>query len=175
MKQLKYSLFLLAPPIVITKAHSIAPSLDSVHHVITPVSTSHPNTNTDTEVLDHEKPPVIIEEQTQEHQYGSPPAFEEQLNKKVTVKDIKPVIINSPESMSDPTLIPVAELPLEHQQAVLSRDTDDDDTGAVNSNATAVDNTAETAATTQKETWPSLIRTASSDIDKQINSNNGSL
>ncbi|CAO3649852.1 unnamed protein product [Mucor hiemalis] len=51
---------------------------------------------------------MIIEEQTQEHQYGEPPAFEEQAatNTKAVIKDTKPVIIVSPLSESDPAIIP---------------------------------------------------------------------
>lgn len=62
-------------------------------------------------LTESEKHQVIIEEQTQEHQYGEPPAFEEQAaaNPKAVIRDTKPVVIVTPHSESDPAIIPAPE------------------------------------------------------------------
>lgn len=128
-----------------------------------------------------EKPPIIIEEQTQEHQYESPPEqMQELLEKKATIKDTRPMIINSPDSISDPTLIPVAELPIEKQQAVLAEaggvpaatepEQGKGAIGDLTSASTSTSNTATEQQTREEETWPILIRSASNgtQTEKQV-------
>lgn len=94
------------PPIVITKAQSVA-SVESLHASSSAKAINKPEEN----LTESEKPQVIIEEQTQEHQYGEPPAFEEQAaaNPKAVIKDTKPVMIVTPRSESDPAIIPAPE------------------------------------------------------------------
>lgn len=96
----------LVPPIVITKAQSIA-SVESFHASTSAYPTSGPIQNH----TESEKPPVIQEEQTQEHRYGKPPSFEEQAetSPKSIIKDTKPVIIATPEPLSDQTITTTTE------------------------------------------------------------------
>lgn len=114
------------PPIVITKAHSIA-SVDSSLPQSTSASPVAPDTKSSVP-LEHdavqnaqsmsEKPPVIIEERTQVHDYGEPPNPTEHSNEQATIRQVKPVVINSPESMSEPTIVPASEIPQAKAAAV---------------------------------------------------------
>ncbi|KAK4511700.1 uncharacterized protein ATC70_007243 [Mucor velutinosus] len=119
------------PPIIITKAHSIA-SVDSS----LPQSTSVGAVASDTKKsvpLEHnaiqngsaadaenmsEKPSVIIEERTQVHDYGVPPDLREHNNEQATIRQVKPIVINSPQSMSEPTIVPASDIPQAKAAAV---------------------------------------------------------
>ncbi|KAL9543887.1 hypothetical protein MBANPS3_007901 [Mucor bainieri] len=122
------------PPIVITKAHSIA-SVDSSLPQSTSASAVAPDTKSSVP-LGHdatqdgpaaqdahnnnmsEKPPVIIEERTQVHDYGEPPNLMEHNNEQAAIRQVKPIVINSPESMSEPTVVPAADIPQAKAAAV---------------------------------------------------------
>lgn len=120
------------PPIVITKAHSIA-SVKSSLVQSTSASAVVPDTKSSvpleqdagqngSAVADaqsmSEKPPVIIEERTQVHDYGEPPNPIEHSNDQATISKVKPIVINSPESMSEPTIVPASDIPQAKAAAV---------------------------------------------------------
>ncbi|KAL7325309.1 hypothetical protein PS15p_207813 [Mucor circinelloides] len=120
------------PPIVITKAHSIA-SVDSSLPQSTSANATAPDTKTWTQLENNttqdgpatdahqsmsEKPPVIIEERTQVHGYGEPPNLIQHSNEQATIRQVKPIVINSPESMSEPTIVPASDIPQAKAAAV---------------------------------------------------------
>lgn len=105
------SSYQLVPPIIITKAHSVA----SVDSSLKPSSSALPQQHPE-----DEKPPVIIEERTQEHQYGTPPADTNefiQQDKQVDVKEVKPIVIMQPDVIEDPSVVPATEIPEAKQAA----------------------------------------------------------
>lgn len=125
-------LFLLVPPIIITKSPSVA-TFDSNPAALYGSNDNPPSpqpnvaennhnhdeedTNYDADVDANEeenngKPNFVIEERTQQHHYGEPPANLDDLDhSNVTIKKVNPVVIMKPETLDDPTLVPVTEIP----------------------------------------------------------------
>jgi hypothetical protein len=116
---LAYSLIIFdqlkVPPIVITKAHSVA-SVDSslapstsANAVTSDTKNSEQlnnNNNVESNTNISEKPPAIIEKRTQTYEYGEAPNLIEQGddNQAIT-RQVKPIVINSPEAINEPTIL----------------------------------------------------------------------
>lgn len=129
IEKLAYSLIIFdqlkVPPIVITKAHSVA-SVDSslapstsANAVTSDTKNSEQlnnnnnnNNNIESNTNISEKPPAIIEKRTQTYEYGEAPNLIEQGddNQAIT-RQVKPIMINSPEGINEPTIVSASSIP----------------------------------------------------------------
>ncbi|CEP14576.1 hypothetical protein [Parasitella parasitica] len=111
------------PPIVITKAHSVA-SVDSCPPPSTSAHVQHASDTKHSEQFDKdrsengsetntfEKPPVIIEERTQKHEFGAPPdLLEQRTDHQASIRPVKPIVINTPETSDEPSIVPASHIP----------------------------------------------------------------
>lgn len=110
------------PPIGITKAHSVASEDSSL-----PPSTSadaiasdnknseqldNNNINVESDTNISEKPPVIIEERAQTHEYDEAlNLIEHENDNQTTIRKVKPIMINPPKAMNKPTIVSVPNIP----------------------------------------------------------------